>query len=67
MPSPITLTSPVPAGDPLFESMFASAGLSMLGESQLKLLSLKPDITPEDLLGKASNDVAVKGSRVGIS
>lgn len=66
MPSPITLTSPVPAV-PLFESMFASAGLSMLGESQLKLLSLKPDIKPEDLLGKASNDVAVKGSRVGIS
>ena len=52
MPPPITLKSPVPAEDLLFHSMSASAGLSMLGETQLKLLSLKPDIKPEDLLGK---------------
>ena len=52
MPPPITLTSPVPAADLLFQSMSATAGLSTLGEAQLSLLSLKPDIKPEDLLGK---------------
>jgi type VI secretion system secreted protein VgrG len=52
MPPPITLTSPLPAGDLLFESMTSSAGLSMLGETRLNLLSSKPDLKPEDLLGK---------------
>ena len=52
MPPPIMLTSPVPAADLLFQSMSATAGLSTLGEAQLSLLSLKPDIKPEDLLGK---------------
>jgi type VI secretion system secreted protein VgrG len=52
MPPPITLTSPVPAADLLFQSMNATAGLSTLGEAQLSLLSLKPDLKPEDLLGK---------------
>jgi type VI secretion system secreted protein VgrG len=53
MPEPITLTSPLPAADLQFESMTASAGLSLLGEIQLTLTSLKPDLKPEDLLGKA--------------
>ena len=53
MPPPITLTSPLPAADLLFDSMTSSSGLSMLGETQLNLLSAKPDLKPEDLLGKA--------------
>jgi type VI secretion system secreted protein VgrG len=52
MPPPITLTSPLPADDLLFASMQASAGLSMLGETHLELLSAKADLKPEDLLGK---------------
>jgi type VI secretion system secreted protein VgrG len=52
MPHPITLTSPLPAADLRFESMTASSGLSMLGEMQLGLVSPKPDLKPEDLLGK---------------
>ena len=52
MPVPITLKSPLPAKDLLFESMTASAGLSMLGEMQLGLVSAKSDLKPEDLLGK---------------
>ena len=53
MPPPITLKSPLPAADLLFESMTSSAGLSSLGETQLNLLSPKPDLKPEDLLGKS--------------
>jgi len=52
MPPPITLKSPLPDEDLLFESMTMSAGLSMLGETQLGLVSKKPDLKPEDLLGK---------------
>ena len=52
MPHPITLTSPLPAADLRFESMTASAGLSLLGEMQLGLISEKADLKPEDLLGK---------------
>ena len=52
MPVPITLKSPLPAKDLMFESMTASAGLSMLGEMQLGLVSEKADLKPEDLLGK---------------
>jgi type VI secretion system secreted protein VgrG len=52
MPPFATLTSPLPAADLLFESMAVSAGLSMLGEMQLNLLSRRSDIQPEDLLGK---------------
>ena len=52
MPAPITLKSPLPAKDLMFESMTASAGLSTLGEMQLGLVSEKPDLKPEDLLGK---------------
>src|SRR3954469_6097571 len=50
---PVTLHSPLPADSLLFESMTASAGLSELGEAQLTLLSPRPDLKPEDLLGKA--------------
>ena len=52
MPAPITFTSPLPPADLAFESMTASEGLSHLGEIQLGLLSPKPDLQPEDLLGK---------------
>ena len=52
MANPITLTSPLPAGDLFFESMTASAGLSTLGDMQLNLLSEKPDLKASDLLGK---------------
>ncbi|HEX6708665.1 MAG TPA: type VI secretion system tip protein TssI/VgrG [Albitalea sp.] len=52
MPPPISITTPLPAADLLFESMTASAGLSMLGETQLTLLSPKPDLKPDDVLGK---------------
>ena len=52
MPSPITIQSALPAEDLLFESMTASAGLSTLGEMQLSLLSPRPDLKPEDLLGQ---------------
>jgi type VI secretion system secreted protein VgrG len=52
MPVPISLKSPLPATDLLFESMAASEGLSVLGEMQLGLVSPKPDLKPEDLLGK---------------
>ncbi|WP_280152287.1 type VI secretion system tip protein TssI/VgrG [Piscinibacter sp. XHJ-5] len=52
MPPPIAITTPLPAADLLFEAMTASAGLSMLGDTQLTLLSPKPDLKPEDLLGK---------------
>lgn len=53
MPPPITLTSPLPPEDLFFQSMAASAGLSSLGELQLGMLSSKPGLTPEDLLGKS--------------
>lgn len=52
MPNPISLTSPLPAEDLRFESMTATAGISVLGEMQLGLISPKPDLKPEDLLGK---------------
>jgi type VI secretion system secreted protein VgrG len=51
MPPPITLTSPLGA-DLKFESMTLSSGLSTLGEMQLQMLSEKPDLAPEKLLGK---------------
>jgi len=53
MPVPITLKSPLPAGDLLFESMAVSEGLSTLGEMHLGLISPKGDLKAEDLLGKA--------------
>ncbi len=53
MANPISLTSPLPPEDLFFESMTASAGLSTLGEMQLSLLSQKPGLKPQDLLGKS--------------
>jgi type VI secretion system secreted protein VgrG len=53
MPQPITLTSPLPPADLRFESMNVSSGLSVLGEARLGLISEKPDLKPEDLLGKS--------------
>jgi type VI secretion system secreted protein VgrG len=50
--SSITLTSPLPAAALFFESMQFSAGLSVLGEMQLQLLSPRADLKPEDLLGQ---------------
>ena len=52
MANPISLTSPLPPEDLFFEAMTASAALSTLGEMQLSLLSEKPDLKPQDLLGK---------------
>lgn len=50
-PTPIVLKSPLPPADLLFESMTAISGLSVLGEMQLQLLSEKPDVSPDALLG----------------
>jgi type VI secretion system secreted protein VgrG len=52
MPSPITLSSPLPAQDLIFESMTATAGLSVLEDLQLGALSEKADVKPSALLGK---------------
>jgi type VI secretion system secreted protein VgrG len=52
MPTPqIKLTSPL-GEDLKFESMNLSEGLSALSGMQLTLLSPRPDLQPEDLLGK---------------
>ncbi|MEO8058164.1 MAG: type VI secretion system tip protein TssI/VgrG [Burkholderiales bacterium] len=53
MPPPITLASPLPAEDLSFESMAMTAGLSMLGEIQLGLISPRADLSYDGLLGKA--------------
>ena len=58
---PITLKSPLGPTDLMFESMTASAGLSLLGEMELGLVSGKSDLKPEDLLGKPMT-VAVQRS-----
>jgi len=50
-PTPFSLTTPLPAADLRFESMSHSSGLSVLEEMQLNLLSEKPDINPDKLLG----------------
>lgn len=52
MPNPITLDSPL-GDDLIFESMTVSAGLSMLGEIQLGLLSSDPALSYDDMLGKS--------------
>jgi type VI secretion system secreted protein VgrG len=52
MANPITISTPLPPQDLFFESMNVSAGLSTLGEMQLSLLSEKPGLKPDDLLGK---------------
>ena len=50
-PAPFKLTTPLPAADLRFESMSHASGLSVLDEMQLNLLSDKPDLQPEALLG----------------
>ena len=52
MPPTITLSSPLPASDLLFQSLSARQGISALDEFELALLSEKSDLAPEDLLGK---------------
>ena len=52
LPPPILFKSPLPADDLLFESMTVMSGLSTLGEVQLHLLSEKPDVSPDALLGQ---------------
>ena len=53
MPAPpITFHCPLPPADLLFESMSVEAGLGRIGEMRLHLLSLKPDLAPDDLLGQ---------------
>ena len=52
MPTPFTLTTPLPAADLRFDSMQHSAGVSMLEETQLFLLSEEAEIAPEKLLGQ---------------
>ena len=50
---PISIHTPLPADELLlFDSMTSTAGLSLLGETQINLLSLNPNIKPEALLGK---------------
>ncbi len=50
--TPISLKSSLPDGDLRFDSMTFSSGLSQLEEMQLQMLSDKPDLKPEDILGK---------------
>ena len=58
MSSPITLSCPLPAADLFFAAMTAVQGLSVIEEFELDLLSEKPDLEPEKLLGQ-NMDVAV--------
>ena len=61
MLQPITLTTPLPAADLRIESFDLAAGLSMLDAMKLGLLSDKPNLKPEDLLGKiVTVNVAVR-------
>ena len=53
MSVPITLSSPLPAADLRFRAMTVTQGLSMLGEMELELISNKPDLPAEKLLGQA--------------
>jgi type VI secretion system secreted protein VgrG len=52
MPQPISIHTPLPASDLRFESLVSTAGLSALGEMQLALISEKPDLKPDALLGQ---------------
>jgi type VI secretion system secreted protein VgrG len=51
MPPPITVVSPLQESDLVFESMTASAGLSVLGEMQVTLLSDDPNLSTDEVLG----------------
>ncbi|MDZ7591855.1 MAG: type VI secretion system tip protein TssI/VgrG [Rubrivivax sp.] len=52
MPKPYTLTTPLPDGALRFHELSHSAGLSQLEQTRLSLLSDKPDLAPDELLGK---------------
>jgi len=52
MSPPITLQCPLPASALRFDAMSHTAGLSLLEETRLSLLSELPDIAAEDLLGQ---------------
>jgi type VI secretion system secreted protein VgrG len=52
MPPPFKLSSPLPNGELLLESMSSLSGLGTVGDTQLSLLSRKSDIAPNNLLGK---------------
>ncbi len=52
MTPPITLHSPLPAADLRFEALSHTAGMSALEEMRLQMLSDKPDIEAEKLLGQ---------------
>jgi type VI secretion system secreted protein VgrG len=51
MPTAISLTTPLPPADLRFDSLTYSSGLSQLEEMQVHMLSERPDLHPEDLLG----------------
>ena len=50
--SPVTLKSPLPPEDLRFEAVSATQGVSVLDAIELELLSAKPDLAAEKLLGK---------------
>ena len=52
MPPPITLTTPLPAGDLRFDAMSFSAALSALEDMRLSMLAESPDVEAEKLLGQ---------------
>jgi type VI secretion system secreted protein VgrG len=52
MTLPVTISSPLPDGDLLFDSMVYRTGLSELGELRLQLASPRGEIKAEDLLGQ---------------
>ncbi|MBK9136411.1 MAG: type VI secretion system tip protein VgrG [Betaproteobacteria bacterium] len=52
MPSPFNFTCPLPADDLRFESMTATQALSALEAIEVTLVSSKPDIAAEKLLGE---------------
>lgn len=61
MPSPFTFHCPLPADDLRFESMTATQALSALEAIEVTLVSAKPDIAAEKLLGEAASiEVALR-------
>ena len=52
MTTPLKLTCPLPPQDLLFQALAAKAGLSVLEEIELDLLSEKPDLSAEKVLGQ---------------
>jgi type VI secretion system secreted protein VgrG len=65
MPIPFTLTTPLPEADLRFDAMQHSAGVSMLEDTRLFLLSDRSDIAPDDLLGQTVDvQLALRGGDV---